>query len=135
MALIDIAARDIPEAGTPVLTLEDLPGATGEGLAVFLPAGTAPEAVLPYLSRLALLLVEFPKFRDGRGFTLGRTLRERYGFQGDIRATGHIIPDQLSMLKQCGFTSVMTPQEHPPEQWRGLREPTQRQLLQRLLVR
>jgi uncharacterized protein (DUF934 family) len=55
--------------------------------------------------------------RDGRGFTLARMLRTRYRFERDIRAVGHLLPDQLDALRLCGFSSVRSADEHPPEQW------------------
>ncbi len=95
-------------------TSTDLP----RPLAVCVPSGTPPETLKPFLSQLDLVLVEFPKFRDGRGFSIARALREKYGFKGDIRATGRFLPDQFRFLQQCGFTSFNPPPEHPPEQWR-----------------
>jgi uncharacterized protein (DUF934 family) len=47
--------------------------------------------------------VNFPKFGDGRGFSLGRLLRERYGYRGELRAVGHITRDLLFYLESCGF--------------------------------
>ncbi|MCR6628611.1 MAG: DUF934 domain-containing protein [Magnetospirillum sp.] len=58
---------------------------------------------------LDLVVIDFPRFRDGRGFTLARTLRERYGFTGEIRAQGNLLPDQLSLLQRCGFSSIAVP--------------------------
>ena len=52
-----------------------------------------------------LIAVNFPSFMDGRGFSIGRLLKERYGFTGQLRAIGNAIPDQLFYLKRCGFTS------------------------------
>ncbi|TQV81289.1 DUF934 domain-containing protein [Exilibacterium tricleocarpae] len=54
---------------------------------------------------LSLIAVNFPGFMDGRGFTTGRLLRERYGFSGELRAVGHFMRDQLCYLKRCGFTA------------------------------
>ncbi|MAZ87887.1 MAG: oxidoreductase [Cellvibrionaceae bacterium] len=54
---------------------------------------------------LALVAVNFPGFMDGRGFTAARLLRERYGFEGELRAIGGIIRDQLFFLQRCGFNS------------------------------
>lgn len=54
---------------------------------------------------LPLIAINFPGFMDGRGFSLARLLRERYGYQGEIRAIGHIIRDQLCYLKRCGFNA------------------------------
>lgn len=86
-------------------------------LGALVTAGVVAEQIAPFLDKLDLVVIEFPKFRDGRGFTVARTLRGRYGFRGDIRAIGHILPDQFAALVQCGFTSIVTPSEHPPEQW------------------
>jgi uncharacterized protein (DUF934 family) len=87
-------------------------------IGAFAASGVTVEQIVPMLDRLDLVVVEFPRFRDGRGFTVARALRERHGFAGDIRAIGHVLPDQLAALAQCGFTSIVTPAEHPPEQWR-----------------
>jgi uncharacterized protein (DUF934 family) len=69
------------------------------------------------LDRLSLVAVEFPKFRDGRGFSVARELRERYGYKGDIRAVGHVIADQHTFLLRCGFTSVVVPDGARLESW------------------
>ncbi|WP_428243721.1 DUF934 domain-containing protein [Gynuella sp.] len=53
----------------------------------------------------AFIGIEFPKFMDGRGFSIARYLREDLGLDCDIRATGEILEDQLLYLKRCGFTS------------------------------
>ena len=57
------------------------------------------------LSNVPVIAIDFPTFMDGRGFSLARLLRERYGYIGEIRAVGHIIRDQLCSLKRCGFNS------------------------------
>ena len=55
--------------------------------------------------QLPLVAVNFPGFMDGRGFSIGRLLRERYGFRGELRAIGHFMRDQLFYLKRCGFNA------------------------------
>lgn len=52
-----------------------------------------------------VIAVNFPTFADGRGFSLGRLLKERYGYSGQLRAIGNPIQDQLFYLKRCGFTA------------------------------
>jgi uncharacterized protein (DUF934 family) len=52
---------------------------------------------------VAFITVHFPAFGDGRGFSTARLLRERYGYGGELRAVGHIIRDQVTFLKRCGF--------------------------------
>jgi uncharacterized protein (DUF934 family) len=60
----------------------------------------------PWLSRLALVGLVFPKFRDGRAYSQARLLRERYGFRGELRATGEILRDQFLFLIRAGFDSL-----------------------------
>jgi uncharacterized protein (DUF934 family) len=79
-------------------------------LGVVADTATRPEELADLLPWLALVAVRFPKFRDGRGFTLARTLRERFGFAGEIRAIGHVLPDQHAFLLRCGFSSVAVPE-------------------------
>jgi len=88
-------------------------------LGVILPPGTRATDVAEFLDRLDLVSIEFPKFRDGRGFTLARVLRERYGFDGEIRATGHILPDQYVLLLRCGFSSVEVPETADLSVWQA----------------
>jgi len=76
----------------------------------------APE-IAGDLDRISLVAVEFPKFRDGRGFSTARDLRERYGYTGPIRAVGHTLPDQYQFLLRCGFTQVETTEGREPAAW------------------
>lgn len=55
------------------------------------------------LMHFPIIAIEFPVFSDGRGYTLARLLRERYQYQGEIRAIGDVLQDQLFYLKRCGF--------------------------------
>jgi uncharacterized protein (DUF934 family) len=58
---------------------------------------------LPALLELPLLAIEFPRFTDGRGYSLGRLLRERHGYRGELRAVGNVLRDQLYYMHRCGF--------------------------------
>jgi uncharacterized protein (DUF934 family) len=49
----------------------------------------------------------FPKFTDGRAFSQAFLLRRRLGFQGDIRATGDVLVDQLQQMARTGFTEAV----------------------------
>ncbi|TWA68056.1 uncharacterized protein (DUF934 family) [Azospirillum brasilense] len=86
-------------------------------LGVRVKSGTLAPAIAPDLDRFALVAIEFPKFRDGRGFSTARELRERFGYQGEIRAVGHVIPDQYRFLLRTGFTSAEAPHNTNPESW------------------
>jgi uncharacterized protein (DUF934 family) len=86
-------------------------------LGVALPVDQPAEVLAPYLDRLSLVAVNFPTFRDGRGFTQARSLRERLAFSGEIRATGNILPDQYAFLLRCGITTVETRDGADPAAW------------------
>ena len=62
-----------------------------------------PAKVAGELAGVARVEVNFPKFGDGRGFSIGRLLRERYGYKGELRAVGQITRDHLFYLESCGF--------------------------------
>jgi uncharacterized protein (DUF934 family) len=59
----------------------------------------------PWLGHLALVALQFPKFRDGRAYSQARLLRETYGFRGTLRATGEVLRDQFHFLIRAGFDS------------------------------
>lgn len=61
-------------------------------------------ALLERLDQLPMIAVEFPVFRDGRGFSVARILR-RAGYQGQLRAVGQVARDQLGYLERCGFNA------------------------------
>ena len=61
-------------------------------------------ALIPFLDRLTLIEVAFPKFRDGRGYSAARILREA-GYTGELRAQGDVLVDQVAFMKRCGFDS------------------------------
>ena len=52
------------------------------------------------------IAIPFPKFNDGRGFSLANVLRRQHRFTGELRATGHVLPDQAIHLLRAGFDTV-----------------------------
>ena len=62
-----------------------------------------PAILAGALGGARVIAVNFPKFGDGRGYSIGRLLRERYGFQGELRAVGEVARDHLYAMAQCGF--------------------------------
>jgi uncharacterized protein (DUF934 family) len=62
-----------------------------------------PRAIASKIARSSLIAVEFPKFSDGRGYSLARRIRDELGFTGELRAIGDILFDQLQLLARCGF--------------------------------
>jgi uncharacterized protein (DUF934 family) len=68
--------------------------------------GDAPlEDVASDLANFSLVALNFPAFPDGRSYSLARLLRDRYDFQGEVRAQGDVLHDQLFYMTQCGFNS------------------------------
>jgi uncharacterized protein (DUF934 family) len=59
-----------------------------------------------YLDRLAVVVLAFPNFKDGRGYSQARQLRERYRFAGELRAAGQILRDQFLFLVRAGFDAL-----------------------------
>jgi uncharacterized protein (DUF934 family) len=62
-----------------------------------------PAAFADRLARVQRVEVMFPQFGDGRGFSIARLLRERYGYRGELRAVGHVVRDHLHYMESCGF--------------------------------
>ena len=62
-----------------------------------------PAKFVDRLGSVARVEVHFPKFGDGRGFSIARLLRERYGYKGELRAVGHITRDLLFFMESIGF--------------------------------
>jgi uncharacterized protein (DUF934 family) len=60
----------------------------------------------PFLDRIAAVALVFPNFKDGRAYSQARLLRERYGFRGELRATGQVLRDQFVFLVRAGFDAL-----------------------------
>ena len=76
--------------------------ARGE-VGVWLAPDDDPAALAADVALLPLIAVDFPRFTDGRGYSTARLLRDRFDFQGELRAIGDILRDQLFALAECGF--------------------------------
>ncbi|MFV8751932.1 DUF934 domain-containing protein [Nannocystaceae bacterium ST9] len=105
----------LPEAGRVLVSLEraarerEVLAARPAGFGVRVPGDTEPEAIVEALGgsldRVALIAIVVPKSTDGRHFSLARLLRERFGFRGELRALGDVLPDQLFFMHRCGYTA------------------------------
>ena len=67
------------------------------------------------LESFNLIALEFPKFTDGRSYSHARILRDRFGFQGEIRAVGDVLRDQLFFMQRCGIDSFQLREDKNPE--------------------
>jgi uncharacterized protein (DUF934 family) len=64
-----------------------------------------PTALAPFVARLPIIAVQFPKFADGRGYSSAYLLRQRLAYRGELLAFGDLGRDQLFMLRRVGFSS------------------------------
>ena len=89
----------------------------GRAVGVRIEPAEEVEALAYDLPGLAVVAVAFPKYRDGRGYTSGRVLRERMGFKGEIRAVGEVLREQAGFMARCGFDGFEPADGSTPEHW------------------
>ncbi|MDI7863228.1 DUF934 domain-containing protein [Rhizobiaceae bacterium n13] len=103
------------EGQIAVLDLEAFLAAADEtnegGLAVLIKPADDATALKPYIDRLALVAVAFPAFNDGRAFSHASLLRSRLGYQGELRAVGDVLIDQVPLMLRCGIDSFAVTNE------------------------
>jgi uncharacterized protein (DUF934 family) len=110
------ADADVAEDGPLILTFAEWQAARDRWLArrgplgVVLSPSDEVEKLAPDLGRLTLAGADFPNVSEGRGYTQGRLLRERFGFRGELRARGSIRRDHVFLLARCGFNSFELPE-------------------------
>ena len=73
------------------------------------------DELVPYLDRLAAVALVFPSFRDGRAYSQARLLRERHGYDGELRATGQVLRDQFVFMLRAGFDAFEVKKESDAE--------------------
>lgn len=107
---ITLLDEDPVPADTPVILSLDrwkaerdsLRGHNGP-LGILLHAWEQPEEIADDLDRLSVIALDFPKFQDGRAYSSARIIRERFGYKGEVRAVGNVLPDQFLFMHRCGF--------------------------------
>lgn len=95
--------RDDAVPDEPAVSLDAFLDQTNAA-SVRIEAGDDVRRLGPVLDRVRLVEVDFPKFRDGRGFSSARVLREM-GYTGEIKATGDVLVDLVFFMRRCGFDS------------------------------
>lgn len=89
----------------------------GRKVGVRLEPAEEVEALVYDLPRIALVAVVFPKYRDGRSYSAARLLRERYGFEREIRAVGDVLREQAGFMVRVGIDAFEPADGSTPEQW------------------
>lgn len=74
-------------------------------IGVWIASSERPEVLKDDLARLPVIAVDFPKFTDGRGYSIAYNLRARLGFEGELRAIGDVLRDQLFLMQRVGFNA------------------------------
>ena len=101
MVDVQFRFRDDESVNDPAVTVDAFADQTN-ATAVRLEPGEDARELLPHLDRLRLIEVNFPTWTDGRGYSAARVLREA-GYDGELRAVGDVLIDQLLPMRRCGF--------------------------------
>ena len=83
-------------------------------LGVHVAPGEDVTALAGHLGHIALIALEFPSFADGRNYSAARLLRERLAYDGEIRAVGDVLTDQIALMRRCGIDAYLV--THGPTQ-------------------
>lgn len=83
----------------------DLLRRKNSGLGVQLEPGEHADEIAEDLAHLEVVALNFPVFRDGRGYSTARLLRDRHGYAGELRAVGDVLRDQVFYMHRCGFNA------------------------------
>jgi uncharacterized protein (DUF934 family) len=86
-------------------------------LGLHLPNTIAPQEIADDLEHFGLIVLNFPKFTDGRAYSQARLLRTRFGYTGELRAEGDVLRDQLLFMRRCGFNSFVVGERAVKEDW------------------
>ncbi len=115
--------QDVPATGDIVVSLPRLVSegdallAAGRRVGVRLQPSEAVEDLAYDLPRLSVVQLVFAKFRDGRPYSSARVLRERLGYQGELRAVGDVLREQAAHMVRCGFDSFEPADSSSADQW------------------
>jgi uncharacterized protein (DUF934 family) len=90
----------------------------GAPVGVRLKSDEHPEVIAGDLGQLAVVALEFPVFRDGRAYSYARLLRDRYGFEGEVRAIGDVLLEQLHYMERVGFNAFELDSDDPERAFR-----------------
>ena len=107
----------VPEQGPVIVSAERFLADAGEfaqrqdAVGVIWPNNRNVAELEPHLANLTLIALVFPVYKDGRAYSQARVLRERFGFRGELRATGQVLRDQFLFLLRAGFDSFEVTKE------------------------
>lgn len=85
------------------------------GIGIWLDSHETPNMIGTNLNEIPVIALNFPSFTDGRSYTSARQLRNELSYQGELRAIGDILVDQMYYLSQCGFNAFNLRHDQDPE--------------------
>jgi uncharacterized protein (DUF934 family) len=108
------AAEELPTSGQILMSLDDWhrraplrahspAGLSNVAFGLSLDPDDPIDEIVPDLAHIGLITLAFPKFTDGRAYSMAQLLRGRFGFKGQLRAVGDVLFDQLQLMARCGF--------------------------------
>jgi uncharacterized protein (DUF934 family) len=107
--VVPIEGETLPEGARPILTLsaflEQMDASNEGGFGVLIAPADDVTKLAPHLERIALVALAFPAFNDGRAFSHASLLRGRLGYEGEVRAVGDVLIDQIPLMIRCGIDS------------------------------
>ena len=124
-SFVHVSDEDVvPEAGDVIVSLtrfqaegEALLSSNSRKVGVRIESHEEIESLADDLVRVSVVALAFPKFRDGRAFTSARLLRERFHYEGEIRAVGDVLQEQAGFMVRCGFDAFEPSDEATPLAW------------------
>ena len=119
---------DIPTSGCITVPLAKLIDnsdallARNQQIGVRLEPADDPHDLTPYIDRISLIEIDFPKYTDGRGYSQAQLLRRRLAYTGELRAVGHVLRDQILYMNRSGFDAYQTTRADLPNVVKALEE-------------
>jgi uncharacterized protein (DUF934 family) len=105
--------QELPESGPVLVSLARLKAehasllAGNHSVGVKLANTDDPGEIAAWLERISLVVLDFPKYTDGRALSQSQLLRRRHDYKGEIRATGQVLRDQLRLMIRSGFDAMV----------------------------
>ena len=116
-------AEQIPDSGAILISVAQWQEQRGnltqraDPLGIVLRSDEKPEAIADDLQYFAVVALDFPAFVDGRAYSSARLLRDRYGYEGELRAVGDVLLEQLHFMNRVGFDAFAINSDHAVRDW------------------
>ncbi|MGI9292189.1 MAG: DUF934 domain-containing protein [Gammaproteobacteria bacterium] len=120
----DVSAEEnLPATGALLVSLDqwqslkdELTG-RNEAFGIILRSDEKPENIADSLDKFSVIALDFPAFGDGRAYSYARLLRDQYGYEGELRAVGDVLLEQLHFMHRVGFNSFQIDSESAVTDW------------------